>query len=85
MKCFRLWIAIDRNPHLKVQTLAIASQSLEEQIALADAPAGSAVIERPVHHAWIGGLIEHVLSLCHLAKYTAAHYKTSISICCWRV
>jgi 3'-5' exoribonuclease len=28
-----------------------------------------------VHHAWLGGLIEHVLSLCHLAKFTAAHYK----------
>ena len=29
---------------------------------------------KSVHHAWLGGLIEHVLSLCHLAKFTAAHY-----------
>jgi 3'-5' exoribonuclease len=27
-----------------------------------------------VHHAFIGGLIEHVLSLCELARTTAAHY-----------
>jgi len=29
---------------------------------------------KAIHHAWIGGLIEHVLSLCTLAKFTAAHY-----------
>jgi 3'-5' exoribonuclease len=29
---------------------------------------------KSVHHAWIGGLIEHVLSLCTLAKFTSAHY-----------
>ena len=27
-----------------------------------------------VHHAWLGGLIEHVLSVCHLCRMTAAHY-----------
>jgi 3'-5' exoribonuclease len=27
-----------------------------------------------VHHAWLGGLIEHVLSMCHLCRMTAAHY-----------
>ena len=27
-----------------------------------------------MHHNWIGGLIEHVLSLCQLAKFAAAHY-----------
>ena len=27
-----------------------------------------------MHHNWIGGLIEHVLSLCQLARFTAAHY-----------
>jgi 3'-5' exoribonuclease len=29
---------------------------------------------KSIHHAYIGGLIEHVLSLCSLAKLTAAHY-----------
>ena len=28
-----------------------------------------------VHHAFLGGLIEHVLSLCHLGRLMAAHYK----------
>ncbi|HUJ50999.1 MAG TPA: HD domain-containing protein [Bryobacteraceae bacterium] len=27
-----------------------------------------------VHHAWLGGLIEHVLSVCQLCRMTAAHY-----------
>jgi 3'-5' exoribonuclease len=29
---------------------------------------------KQIHHAWLGGLIEHVLSLCALAKEAAAHY-----------
>src|SRR5215469_2310561 len=28
-----------------------------------------------VHHAYLGGLIEHVLSLCHLSRAMAAHYQ----------
>jgi 3'-5' exoribonuclease len=28
-----------------------------------------------VHHAYLGGLLEHVLSMCGLAKVTAAHYR----------
>ena len=28
-----------------------------------------------VHHAYLGGLIEHVLSVCHLCRVAAAHYK----------
>src|SRR5579863_2614889 len=27
-----------------------------------------------VHHAWLGGLIEHVLSVCHLCRLTSSHY-----------
>jgi 3'-5' exoribonuclease len=30
---------------------------------------------KTIHHAWRGGLLEHVLSLCSLARFTAAHYK----------
>ncbi len=30
---------------------------------------------KAIHHAWLGGLIEHVLSLCRLAEFAAAHYK----------
>jgi len=28
-----------------------------------------------IHHAFLGGLLEHVLSLCSLAKLTAPHYR----------
>jgi 3'-5' exoribonuclease len=30
---------------------------------------------KSIHHAWLGGLLEHVLSLAHLARLTAAHYR----------
>jgi 3'-5' exoribonuclease len=65
----RSWIASIVNPHLKALLDAIFA---DEEIALAYRTAPAA---KSVHHAWLGGLIEHVLSLCHLAKYTAAHYK----------
>jgi len=29
---------------------------------------------KQIHHAYLGGLIEHVLSLCTLARMVAAHY-----------
>jgi len=29
---------------------------------------------KSIHHAWIGGLLEHVLSLATLARFTARHY-----------
>jgi 3'-5' exoribonuclease len=64
----RSWIATVTNPHLRNLLEAIFA---EEDIARAYRTAPAA---KSVHHAWIGGLIEHVLSLCHLAKFTAAHY-----------
>jgi 3'-5' exoribonuclease len=62
------WIAGMTNPHLKALLDAMFA---DEEIARAyrTAPAAKAI-----HHAWIGGLIEHVLSLCTLAKFTAEHY-----------
>jgi 3'-5' exoribonuclease len=62
------WMGTIGNPHLKALLDAVFA---DEAIALAyrTAPAAKAI-----HHAWIGGLIEHVLSLCTLAKLTAAHY-----------
>jgi 3'-5' exoribonuclease len=30
---------------------------------------------KSVHHAFLGGLLEHVLSLCHLCKMTSQHYR----------
>ena len=64
----RNWIASIGNPHLRALLDAIFA---DEEIALAFRAAPAA---KSVHHAWLGGLIEHVLSLCHLAKMTAAHY-----------
>lgn len=29
---------------------------------------------KTIHHAWLGGLLEHVLSLCQLVKLVAPHY-----------
>jgi 3'-5' exoribonuclease len=62
------WIASMANPHLKA---LLEATFADEEIAKAyrTAPAAKAI-----HHAWIGGMIEHVLSLCTLAKFTAAHY-----------
>jgi 3'-5' exoribonuclease len=62
------WIASIENPHLKALIEAIFA---DPSIAAAFRTAPAA---KSVHHAWLGGLIEHVLSLCHLAKFTAAHY-----------
>lgn len=57
------------NPHLK----ALLTSVLE------DAPLVAAYKMAPaaksIHHAYRGGLIEHVLSLCNLARLTAGHYK----------
>src|SRR5579862_9494213 len=65
----RGWIDGIANPHLKALLEAIFADP-ETALAYRTAPAAKAV-----HHAWLGGLIEHVLSLCHLAKFTAAHYQ----------
>ncbi len=62
------WVAGMSEPHLKHLLESIFA---DEEIARAYRTAPAA---KTVHHNWIGGLIEHVLSLCSLAKTTAAHY-----------
>jgi len=58
------------NPHLKALLhLIFEDASLVEKYKFAPAA-------KTIHHAYRSGLLEHVLSLCHLAKLTAAHYKT---------
>jgi 3'-5' exoribonuclease len=64
----RAHIAGMRNPHLRGLLEGIFADPAVAH-AYRDAPAA-----KSVHHAWIGGLIEHVLSLCALAKQAAAHY-----------
>ena len=56
------------NPHLK----GLLEAMLDDQDVAARyrrAPAA-----KQIHHAFLGGLLEHVLSVCALAKLTAAHY-----------
>jgi 3'-5' exoribonuclease len=56
-------------PHLRALLAAFMD---DESIAL---PYRTAPAAKTVHHAFLGGLIEHVLSLCRLARFTAAHYR----------
>ncbi len=56
------------NPHLKALLEAFLN---DEEIARRYRQAPAA---KTVHHAYLGGLIEHVLSLCHLCGVMAAHY-----------
>jgi len=56
------------HPHLK----ALLETVLDDQEIAARyrrAPAA-----KQIHHAYLGGLLEHVLSLCALARMTAQHY-----------
>jgi 3'-5' exoribonuclease len=57
-----------QNPHLRA---LLQSFFADPQLAAAYRLAPAA---KSVHHAFLGGLIEHVLSLCGLARSMAAHY-----------
>jgi len=56
------------NPHLKRLLDAFLD---DEAIAARYRRAPAA---KSIHHAFLGGLLEHVLSLCALARLTAQHY-----------
>ncbi len=56
------------NPDLKRLLKAIAADPAVAQ-AYREAPAA-----RQLHHAWLGGLLEHVISLLGLAERVASHY-----------
>ena len=57
-----------RDPHLKALLDALfADDSIRERFCLAPAA-------KSIHHAWLGGLLEHVLSMCRLARVTGEHY-----------
>lgn len=61
-------VAAMANPHLKALIEAFfADAELVEKFKTAPAA-------KSIHHAWIGGLLEHVLSLAKLARFSAAHY-----------
>src|SRR3954452_5791185 len=57
------------NPHLRTLLQAVLrDSSIAERFKIAPAA-------KSIHHACRGGLLEHVLSLCTLARLTAGHYK----------
>jgi 3'-5' exoribonuclease len=56
------------NPHLKGLLDAVLN---DDDVARRFRIAPAA---KQIHHAFLGGLIEHVLSLCALARVTAPHY-----------
>jgi len=57
-----------QNPHLRaLLTAMMEDPDISRRYKIAPAA-------KSIHHAYIGGLIEHVLSLCSLARVTAAHY-----------
>ena len=62
-------IAGIHNPHLRgLLENFMADEPLARMYRLAPAA-------KQVHHAFLGGLIEHVLSMCSLARMLATHYK----------
>jgi 3'-5' exoribonuclease len=69
-----LWMQLEatvesiRNPDLK-RLLETLLADAELARAYREAPAA-----RQLHHAWLGGLLEHVISLLGLADRVAAHY-----------
>ncbi|MGB7266869.1 MAG: HD domain-containing protein [Terracidiphilus sp.] len=56
------------NPDLKRLLTALSTDTAIAQ-AFREAPAA-----RQLHHAWLGGLLEHVVSLLGMADRVAAHY-----------
>jgi 3'-5' exoribonuclease len=63
-------VANVRNPHLRALLDAFLNDP-DIAVRYKSAPAA-----KTIHHAFRGGLLEHVLSLCGLAKLTAGHYPT---------
>jgi 3'-5' exoribonuclease len=58
------------NSHLQALVNSVLDDAhFAEQFKMAPAA-------KTIHHAYRGGLLEHVLSLCTLSRLTAAHYKT---------
>ena len=57
------------NPHLKELLMAIL---LNEDISTRFKQAPAA---KSLHHAWLGGLLEHTLSLCKLCRLVSQHYE----------
>jgi 3'-5' exoribonuclease len=62
------WATSLRDPDLKALVEAFLNDA-EIAVALKQAPAA-----KSMHHAWMGGLLEHILSLMGLCELAAQHY-----------
>lgn len=62
------WVASFHDPDLKALLEAFLGD-VEIARALREAPAA-----KGLHHAWIGGLLEHILSLMGMCEQAALHY-----------
>ncbi|HEX5235320.1 MAG TPA: HD domain-containing protein [Silvibacterium sp.] len=63
------WVESFSDPHLKALLRSFLDDA-EIAAALREAPAA-----KSMHHAWIGGLLEHVVSLLGICDLAAKHYK----------
>ena len=70
----RVMIAKMTDPHLRALVDAVLD---DPEIALRYRKAPAA---KHIHHAWLGGLLEHVLSLCQLCHVTAPHYRVDLNL-----
>jgi 3'-5' exoribonuclease len=65
----RQFVAEIGNPHLrKLLEALLDDDDIARRYRIAPAA-------KQIHHAYLGGLIEHVLSLCHLSRMAAGHYR----------
>jgi 3'-5' exoribonuclease len=62
------------DPHLRALVEAVLD---DPEIAQRYQKAPAA---KQIHHAWLGGLLEHVLSLCQLSRATADHYHVDLNL-----
>src|SRR5256712_183880 len=62
------------DPHLKALVEAVLD---DPEIAQRYRQAPAA---KQIHHAWLGGLLEHVLSLCRLGVIAAEHYRVDLNL-----
>ncbi|HUS04777.1 MAG TPA: OB-fold nucleic acid binding domain-containing protein [Bryobacteraceae bacterium] len=64
------YVAAMQNVHLKgLMEALFADAEIARRFKIAPAA-------KNIHHAYLSGLLEHVVSLCGLAKMMAAHYRT---------
>lgn len=63
------YVAGMKDPHIRALMESILGDA-EVRARYKKAPAA-----KTIHHAWLGGLLEHVISLARLARVTASHYE----------